>query len=110
MLHLQATLELRSTLSTADTLSVKDSWGDGSSQGGGAGGSQLGAGLPRHAASKYVMWKGKRLCATQKTGEKLLHKAARMGYEVMAATFVATNEISEGCFFCHDPTMSVTVQ
>ena len=31
----------------------------------------------------HVFWKGKRLMATQKTGEKLLHKAARMGYEVM---------------------------
>ena len=75
----QATLELNSTLSTADTLSMKDysSLGDG--------GSQFGDSRPplmKATASKYVWWKGKRLGATQKTGERLLHKAARMGYEV----------------------------
>ena len=75
----QATLELNSTLSTADTLSVKDysSFGDG--------GSQFGDSRPplmKATASRYVWWKGKRLGATQKTGERLLHKAARMGYEV----------------------------
>ncbi len=84
-LILQATLELRSTLSTADTLSVKDSWGDASSVGGAGGGAG-----GRGGQSRYIMWKGKRLGATQKTGERLLHKAARMGYKVSAAVVQRT--------------------